>query len=127
MPDADLARQREVVDAFIAAAREGDFDALLALLDPDVVLRADRPVPPGAPTEVRGAHAVAERALSFSGAARFARPAVVNGAAGFVVAPHGRQFAVVGCTFKGGKIIEMDVVADATRLRELDVSILDVQ
>ena len=125
IPDADLSRQREVVDAFLAAAREGDFEGLLSVLDPEVVLRADRPIPPEAPREVRGAPAVAARALTFSGAARSARPALVNGAAGFVVAPHGRPFAVIACTVKRGKIVEMDVVADPARLRQLDLSVLD--
>lgn len=125
MPDVDLARQRQVVDAFLAASRDGDFDALLAVLDSDVVLRVDRAVPPGAPREARGAHAVAERALTFSGVARLGRPALVNGAAGVVMAPHGRPFAVMGFTVKRGKIVEIDVVADPARLRQLDLSVLD--
>jgi RNA polymerase sigma factor (sigma-70 family) len=125
VPDVDLARQRQVVDAFLAASRDGDFDALLAVLDSDVVLRVDRAVPPGAPREARGAHAVAERALTFSGVARWGRPALVNGAAGVVMAPHGRPFAVMGFTVKRGKIVEIDVVADPARLRQLDFSVLD--
>jgi RNA polymerase sigma-70 factor (ECF subfamily) len=125
VPDADLSRQREVVDAFFAAAREGDFDALLAVLDPEVVLRADRALPPGAPREVRGARPVAERAISFSGLAPFARPALVNGAAGVVVAPGGRPVAVMGCTVAHGRIVEIDVIADPDRLAKLDLTSLD--
>jgi RNA polymerase sigma-70 factor, ECF subfamily len=126
VPDADLTRQREVVDAFLAASREGDFDALLALLDPDVVLRADRgAVPPGASREVRGAPAVAEQALIFSRLAPFAQPALVNGAAGVVVAPRGRPFSVMGFTVRRGKIVEIDILADPARLRRLDLAVLD--
>jgi RNA polymerase sigma-70 factor, ECF subfamily len=126
VPDADLARQREVVDAFLAASREGDFDALLEVLDPDVVLRADRgAVPPGASRVVRGARAVAESALSFSQMAPFARPALVNGAAGLVAAPHGRPFSVMGFTVAGGRIVEIDILADPARLSGLDLAVLD--
>ncbi len=126
VPDADLSRQRAVVDAFLAASRGGDFAALLALLDPDVVLRADLgAVPAGASRVVRGARAVAEGALTFSGRARFARPALVNGAAGIVVAPRGRLVVVLGFTVMRGKIVEIDVVADSARLRQLDLAVLD--
>jgi RNA polymerase sigma factor (sigma-70 family) len=125
-PDADLARQREVVDAFVAAAREGDFDALLAVLDPDVVLRADRgAVPAGASVIVRGAQAVAENARSFAHLGPFGRPALVNGAAGMVVAPHGRLFAVMGFTVADGRIVEIDVLADPARVKRLDLTMLD--
>ena len=125
-PDADLARQREVVDAFVAAAREGDFDALLAVLDPDVVLRADRgAVPAGVSTIVRGAQAVAENARSFAHLGPFGRPALVNGAAGMVVAPHGRPFAVMGFTVADGRIVEIDVLADPARVKRLDLTMLD--
>jgi len=126
VPDADLARQREVVDAFLAAARGGDFDALVAVLDPYVVLRADRGgVPAGASREVRGAEAVAEQALTFSRFAPFARPALVNGAAGVVVFERGRPFSVMGFTVRGGKIVEIDILADSERLRQLDLAVLD--
>src|SRR5919107_921095 len=109
-PDADLARQREVVDAYLAASRGGDFDALLAVLDPDVVGRADSgAVPPGVPAsalrEVRGARAVAEQALTFSRLARFSRPALVTGAAGLVTALGGQPYAVMGFTVAHGKIV----------------------
>jgi len=126
MPDADLSRQRALVDAFLAAARGGDFDALLAVLDPDVVLRADvGAVPAGASRGVRGAAAVAKAALSFSWRARFARPALVNGAAGLVVAAGGRPFAVMGFTVARGRIVEIDILADPARLRQLDLAGLD--
>ena len=127
VPDADLARQRAVVDAFLAAARGGDFDALLAVLDPDVVLRADRgAVPPGASRVVRGAPAVAEQALAFARlVGPFARPALVNGAAGIVAAPGGQAFSVLGFTVTRGNIVEIDILADPARLRRLDLADLE--
>jgi RNA polymerase sigma factor (sigma-70 family) len=126
VPDADLARQRSVVDAFFAAARRGDFDALVAVLDPDVVLRADRGAVPVSPAKVvRGAPAVARQALTFARPALFVRPALVNGAAGVVVASGGRPFSVMGFTVRGGKIVEIDVLADPARLRQLEVALLD--
>jgi RNA polymerase sigma factor (sigma-70 family) len=125
-PDADLTRQREVVDAFLAAARDGDFEALLAVLDPEVVLRVDRGAARLAGSrEVRGASAVAEQAARFSRLAPAARPALVNGAAGFVVAPGGRPVAVAGFTVAGGRVVEIDLLADQARLRELDLTVLD--
>lgn len=126
VPDADLSRQRAVVDAFFAAARDGDFDALLAVLDPDVVVRADYgAAAPGAPREVRGAQAVAKQALTFSQFAAFARPALVNGAAGVVAASHGRPNSVMGFTVRRGKIVEIDILADPARLSQLDLTFLD--
>src|SRR6266545_248927 len=125
VPDADLGRQQAVVDAFLGAAHGGDFDALLVVLDPDVVVRADLgAAPAGASVVVRGARAVAEGALTFSRRARFARPALVNGAAGLVVASRGRPFAVLGFTVTRGKIVEIDILADPTRLRQLDLAVL---
>jgi RNA polymerase sigma factor (sigma-70 family) len=125
-PDPDLARQREVVNAFLTASRDGDFDALLAVLDTDVVLRSDGGVArPGASVVVHGARAVAEGALAFSRLVHFARPALVNGAAGVVVAPRGRPFSVMGFTVRRGKIVEIDILTDPTRLRQLDVAVLD--
>jgi RNA polymerase sigma factor (sigma-70 family) len=123
-PDADLTCQREVVDAFVAAARSGDFDALLAVLDADVVVRADRDaVPPGASRELRGARVVAEQALTFARLVRFALPALVNGAAGIVAwLPNGQPFSVMGFTVRRGKIIEIDILADPARLRQLDLA-----
>jgi RNA polymerase sigma-70 factor (ECF subfamily) len=127
-PDADLSRQREVVEAFLAAARAGDFEALVAVLDPDVVLRADR----GAAVaetleEIRGAGAVAQRALMFARFADDGRLALVNGAVGVVTAPGGQPFSVMGVTVAGGKIVELDVLADPERLRQLDLAVLDDQ
>jgi RNA polymerase sigma-70 factor, ECF subfamily len=129
-PDASVAEQREVVGAFLAAARDGDFEALLALLDPDVVLRVDRgaipaaPVPVDAGGEFRGARAVIEQATRFARLAEFARPAMVNGTAGFVVSPRGRTVAVAGFTVAHGRIVEIDLLADPARLRELDLTVL---
>ena len=124
-PDADLGRQREVVDAFLAASRDGDFDALLAVLDPDVVLRADYGAA-GASRMVRGARAVAGQALAFSQFAPFARPALVNGAAGLVTAPGGRALSVMGFTVRRGKVAEIDILADPERLGRLDLpAVLD--
>jgi RNA polymerase sigma-70 factor (ECF subfamily) len=125
--DADLSRQRQVVDAFLAAAREGDFEALVAVLDPDVVLRADvGAVPAGASRVIRGAPAVAEQALAFARRhGRFARPALVNGAAGIVAAPGGRPLSVLGFTVTQGKIVEIDILADPERLSQLDLADLD--
>jgi RNA polymerase sigma-70 factor (ECF subfamily) len=124
--DAGLACQREAVDAFLAASREGDFEALLAVLDPDVVLRIDGgAVRAGLSREIRGVRAVAEQTLTFSRLSPFVRPALVNGAAGVVVAPRGRPFAVMGFTARRGKIVEIDVLADPARLRQLDLAVLD--
>ncbi|TMD77422.1 MAG: sigma-70 family RNA polymerase sigma factor [Chloroflexi bacterium] len=120
---ADLTYQREVVDAFLAASHGGNFDALLAVLDPDVVFRYDpTAVPAGASREVRGAPAVARQ---FSGRAQGARPALVNGSVGLVVARHGRLFLVLDLTVTRGKIVEINVVADPQRLRQLDLAVLD--
>jgi RNA polymerase sigma-70 factor (ECF subfamily) len=126
VPDTDLGRQREVVDAFLAASRSGDFDALVAVLDPDVVLRADLAVvPPGGSRVVRGAAAVASGALTFSTRARFAQPALVNGTVGVVFAPRGRLSVVLGFRVAGRKIVEIDVIADSERLGQLDLAALD--
>ena len=117
-PTDDLPAQREVVDAFFAAARDGDFDALVAVLDPDVVLRADGgALRPGTRSSVRGAQAVAAQAMLFAHLAPYVRPALVNGAAGVVVAPRGRPFSVMGFTVVGGRIVAIDALADPERLR----------
>jgi RNA polymerase sigma factor (sigma-70 family) len=122
-PDADPVRQRRVVDAFFAAARKGDFDALVALLDPDVVLRSDGGAArPSASLVIHGARAVAERAFTYARLSPFVRPALVNGAAGVVVAPRGRPFSVMGFTVRNDKIVEIDALSDPTRLRELDLA-----
>jgi len=125
-PDADLDTQREVVDAFLAAARDGDFDALVAVLDRDVVLRADiGPLPAGGSREVRGAAAVASQALAYSQLGLLVQPALINGAAGVVSILDGQPFSVVGFTVRSGKIVEIDILADSERLRLLDLTILD--
>jgi RNA polymerase sigma-70 factor (ECF subfamily) len=125
-PDVDLTRQREVVDAFFAAARDGDFDALVAVLDPDVVLRSDGGAAhPGVSVVVQGAEAVAKRAVTFARLSPFVRRALVNGAAGVVVAPGGRPVSVMGFTVRGGRIVEIHAVADPDRLRQLDLPVLD--
>ncbi|MGX7760175.1 RNA polymerase sigma factor SigJ [Streptomyces angustmyceticus] len=124
--DTDRARQREVVDAFLAASRGGDFEALLAVLDPDVVLRADSgDAPEGVSKLVRGARAVVEQALAFSRVAAFARPALVNGAPGLVTARGGRPFSVMGFTVAHGRIVEINILADPARLSGLDLTLLD--
>ena len=123
VPDADRARQRAVIDAFLAASRGGNFEALLALLDPDIVLRADAvAVQMGAAAEVRGAAAVAQ---TFAGRARVAQPALVDGAVGLVWAPGGQPRVVFALTIAGGKIVAIDLLADPERLRELDLVLLD--
>jgi RNA polymerase sigma-70 factor (ECF subfamily) len=119
-PETDLASQREVVDAFLAASRGGDFGALLAVLDPEVVLRADNGAA-GASRLVRGARAVANQALTYSRLAPFSRPALVNGAPGAATAPGGVPRAIMGFTVAGGKIIEIDILADPERLGRLDL------
>jgi RNA polymerase sigma factor (sigma-70 family) len=122
-PDPDLARQRTVVDAFFAAARGGDFDALVALLDPDVVLRADwGPGRPALPSVVRGAAAVARQARPVPGA--LVSPALVNGAAGVVVTVGGRPFVVMGFTVVGGRILAIDAIADPERVGRVAAAVL---
>ena len=123
VPDADLTSQREVVDAFLTAARGGDFDALLAVLDSDVVVRSDRgAVHPAALREIHGARSVAEQALFFSRLAESVQPVLVNGAAGIVSwLPDGRPFSLMGFTIKRGKIVEIDVLTDPARLRQLEL------
>jgi Sigma-70, region 4 len=114
--DPDLREQRRVVDAFLAASRAGDFEALLDLLDPDVVFRADTG-PRGARMPVAGAEEVARTILARSSRfAPFGRPAIVNGKAGVIVVPRTTPIAVVGFTVAGGRITEIDVVADPAKL-----------
>jgi RNA polymerase sigma-70 factor (ECF subfamily) len=123
VPDADLKRRREVIDAFLAASRAGDFGALLALLDPEVVLRADEAaVQMGASKAVRGAAQVAQ---TFSGRARAAQPALVNGDPGLVWVQHGRPRTVFGFTITRDKIVEIQLLADPERLRKLELAILN--
>jgi RNA polymerase sigma factor (sigma-70 family) len=124
VPDADLETQREVVDAFLAAARHGDFDRLVAVLDPDVVLRQDFG-PAGGRREIRGAAAVASQALSYAQIELDIRPALINGVAGAVAFLHGEPFSIGVVTVRNAKIVELDFLADPERLRQLDLSILD--
>jgi RNA polymerase sigma factor (sigma-70 family) len=121
VPDVDLARQREVVNAFLAAAYNGDFAGLLAVLDPDVVLRADRGAAlPGALRVIRGSQEVAKQAQTFSQIVESVQPVLVNGTAGILSwLAGGKPLSVIGFTVRGGKIVEMDVVADPERLRRL--------
>jgi RNA polymerase sigma-70 factor (ECF subfamily) len=124
-PDADLTRRRRVVEAFLAATRGGDFDALLALLHPDVVLRADKLViPTSAPVLVRGGDTVAKGAMAAMGRARFTGPALLNGTAGLVMAPHGRLVLVLDFTIVDGEITEIDVIADPDRLQKIELAVL---
>jgi RNA polymerase sigma-70 factor (ECF subfamily) len=123
-PDPDLVRQREVVDAFLAALRGGDFEGLLAVLDPDLVVRTDL-TPSGALAEVRGAAVWAKQAVAFGHMARLVRPALVNGAVGLVMAPRGRLTRALTFKIADGKITEIEVIGDQVRLGELDMSIVD--
>jgi RNA polymerase sigma-70 factor, ECF subfamily len=121
--DAELGARREIVDAFLAASRGGDLNALLAALDPDVTFRADgAAMRLGASAELRGAAAVAQ---NFMGRAQLARAILVDGAVGILVAPHGRPLIVFNVAFAGGKISRFDMVADPERLRELDLAVIE--
>ncbi len=122
-PDADRAAQRRAVEAFMAASRDGDFEGLLAALDPDVVLKAD--MGGGATHLVRGAEAVASRAQMYSRIGLEVRLALVNGAVGAVATKDGQPFSVMGCTVRGGKIAEMDILADPARLSRVDLTALE--
>jgi RNA polymerase sigma-70 factor (ECF subfamily) len=125
-PDTDLTRQRAVVNAFFAASRDGDFDALVAVLDPDVVLRSDGgPGRPRLTFELHGARSVAEQALASSRLSPLVRPALINGAAGVVVGAPGRPLFVMAFTVSGGKIVAIDVLADPERVQQLDLAGLD--
>ncbi|MGX1755711.1 sigma-70 family RNA polymerase sigma factor [Streptomyces lydicus] len=124
-PAAELARHREVVSAFLAAARAGDLTAILAVLAPDVVRRADPlAVPPGGAVEVRGARAVAEGTAALAHRSQLAELALVNGTVGVIVAPRGRLLFALTFTIEQDKITEYDVIADPTRLRRLDLAVL---
>jgi RNA polymerase sigma factor (sigma-70 family) len=125
VPDQDLDRQRELVDAFLAASREGDFDALVAVLDPDVVLRADLGVATGGSRELRGAETVAGQALIYSRLGLVVQRALINGAPGLVTTRDGRPFSVGGFTIRDGKIVEIDFLADPERLSRLDLTVLE--
>jgi RNA polymerase sigma factor (sigma-70 family) len=126
VPRTRLARQREVADAFLAASRGGDLGALLAVLDPEVVLHADAAaVPSGAPRTLRGATAVARGARAASGRSQYSRVALVNGTPGIVMAPRGRLRVVLAFTIGDRMITRIDVIADPARLEKLDLAVLD--
>ena len=124
-PDADLAAQWDVVEAFIAAAREGDFDTLVAVLDPDVVLRSDGGALAGLSQHVRGAEAVAGQALLWSRVDLTMRRALINGAAGMVTFLDGQPFSICAVTVKNGKLAELDFLADPERIAQLDLTVLN--
>jgi RNA polymerase sigma-70 factor (ECF subfamily) len=123
VPDADVTAQWEVVEAYLAAARDGDFDALVAVLDPNAVLRADGGLT-GRSRHVQGAETVAGQALMWSRVNLTIRRALINGAAGVVALRDGKPFSVLALTVKGGKIVEIDVLADPERLAGLDLTVL---
>jgi RNA polymerase sigma factor (sigma-70 family) len=123
-PDADLSAQWEAVDAFLAAARDGDFGRLVAVLDPDVVLRADGGLT-GLSQRVEGAETVASQAIMFSRVDLTTRRALINGAAGMVSLRDGKLFSVGAVTVRDGRIVEIDILADPERLAGLDLTVLD--
>ncbi len=123
-PDVGLERQREVVDAFFAASREGDFDALVEVLDPEVIIRADGGrARPSANHVIRGAVEVASRAMTYAKLSPFVRPVLVNGVAGVLVVPDGRPFSVMAFTVAGGRVAAIDVLADPARLERLELGV----
>lgn len=127
-PDADLARQRHVVDAFFAASRDGDFETLLEVLDPDVQLRIDGgTLRAGASLVRHGAEAVAAHTVTYSKLYPFIRPALVNGAAGAVVAPHGQLWSVMAFTVTNSKITRIDSLVDPERLAQLDLNVSSIR
>jgi ketosteroid isomerase-like protein len=119
-----LAQQRQAVEAFLAALRAGDIEGILAVLDPNVVRRADEAaVAPGAARELHGAAALLKEALTHTDLAQVSRPMLVDGSVGIVVAPRGRLRIVISCTVKEGKITEMEVIADRSRLRKINLTV----
>jgi RNA polymerase sigma-70 factor (ECF subfamily) len=125
-PESDLRQQRRVIDAFMAAATQGNFEGLVAVLDPDIVLRADGGAVAGLTRVVRGATLVASQAATFSRSGLSMQLVLVNGHLGFVARrPDGRVFSVIGFTIAGGKIVEMDILADPERLSRLDLSAIE--
>ena len=121
-PNADPGRQRQIVDAFLAALRNGDFEALVAVLDPDVLLRDDSAGLPGGASELRGARAVGRHALGFSRSAQFVEPALVNGAVGLAIVPQGQIMGALGFTFSGGKVTGIDMISEPGRLQDVDLA-----
>jgi RNA polymerase sigma-70 factor, ECF subfamily len=125
VPNEDLRRQREIVGAFLAALRAGDFEGLLAVLDPDVVVHVDPGAGgPGAPPEIRGARNWAQGAIAFSRMARFVEPALLNGSVGLVFAPRGRLLRALTFRIEDGKIVEVEVIAKPERLNQLELSLV---
>ncbi|HEV8428057.1 MAG TPA: sigma-70 family RNA polymerase sigma factor [Pyrinomonadaceae bacterium] len=126
VPSEDLRRQRDVVDAFLTALRAGDFEGLLAVLDPDVIVHLDPGAGrPGTPTEIRGARNWAQGAIAFSRSARFVEAVLVNGSVGLVLAPHGRLLRALSFKIDGEKIVEVDIIARPDRLNQLDLGIVE--
>jgi RNA polymerase sigma-70 factor, ECF subfamily len=126
VPNEDLRRQREIVGAFLAALRAGDFEGLLAVLDPDVVVHVDPGAGgPGAPPEIRGARNWAQGAIAFSRMARFVEPALLNGSVGLVFAPRGRLLRALTFRIEDGKIVEVEVIAKPERLNQLELSLVE--
>ena len=126
-PDPDLVRQREVVDAFFAASRDGDFDALVAVLAPEVELRIDAGLGKEASLVLRGAEAVAGHTATYAKLYPFVRRAIVNGAAGAIVVPDGRLFSVMAFTVTNGKITQIDALVDPERLAQLDLTLPPIE
>jgi Sigma-70, region 4 len=121
----NLVEQRKVVDAFLKALRSGDFEGLVAVLDPNVVVHVDEAAArPGAPREIRGARNWAEGAVAFSQAAQSMEPALVNGSVGVILAPGGKLARVLSLTIALGKIVQAEILADPARLRDLDLAVL---
>jgi RNA polymerase sigma factor (sigma-70 family) len=128
IPEAKLRNQRKVVDAFLAALRAGDFEGLMAVLDPDVVFRVDAAasrLPSGLPIEVRGARNCAGGALAYSQAAQFAQPLLVNGTVGLVFAPGGRLLRALTFAIDREKIVQVDIIGDQERLRKFDLALIN--
>jgi RNA polymerase sigma factor (sigma-70 family) len=125
-PAPAVTEQRRVVDAFLAALRAGDFNALVSVLDPELVVRADAAATtPALPTEVRGAEFWARQAIKTAQGARAARPVLINGAVGLVIAPRGRLFRILRFTFAEGRISEINVIGDRITMADLDLAVLD--
>ena len=126
VPDADLHQQRDVVERFLSALRAGDVEGLVAVLDPEVLVRIDEAAAaPGAPREIRGAETWARSAIAFSRGARFVRPVLVDGTVGAVLAPQGRLSRILRFTITNGRIAQVDIIADAARLQELELGVVE--
>jgi len=125
LPESDLQTQRPVVEAFLTALRAGDFDGLLAVLDPDVVVHTDIPGVQGAPREIRGASKWAKGAVAFSRMAKAVQPALINGAVGLILAPNGRLSRVLSFRIANGKIVDVEIIADPERLKHLELGVLE--